>query len=111
MMRVHPLNEAGVAKNREEIMSYAAIASARQSCRTRHIGFALGMVLTAWLSTPLLAAEAVLVPFPHDFAESITATSDGALIYAREVAFGTAMEIEQSFAGGWLVARSLRAAK
>lgn len=66
-------------------MSYAAIAS--RSNRTRQIGFAFGILLTGWLCTPLLAAETVLVPFPHDFAESITATSDGALIFS-------------SFAGG-----------
>src|SRR5262249_62197575 len=63
-------------------MSCAAIASARQSNRARHIGFALGMLLTGCLCTPLSAAETVLVPFPHDFAESITATSDGALIFS-----------------------------
>ncbi len=34
-----------------------------------------------------LAAQPVLVPFPHDFAESITATADGSLIFS-------------SFAGG-----------
>jgi hypothetical protein len=68
-------------------MTYAAIASVRRFCQVRHIGFALGLLLVACLCTPLLAAETVLVPFPHDFAESITATSDGALIFS-------------SFAGG-----------
>ena len=52
------------------------------------IGLALGISVIAGLSTRfVLAAEPVLVPFPHDFAESITATSDGTLIFS-------------SFAGG-----------
>src|ERR1700722_4973576 len=75
------LNQMGGA-NREETVSYAAIADVRRSCRLRHIGLALGISVAACLSTPLLAAEPVLVPFPHDFAESITATSDGALIFS-----------------------------
>jgi streptogramin lyase len=48
----------------------------------RSLGLALGISITAGLSTSVLAAEPVLVPFPHDFAESITATSDGALIFS-----------------------------
>lgn len=63
-------------------MSHAAIASARRSYRASQIGFAFGMLLTGCLCTPLSAAETVLVPFPHDFAESVTATSDGALIFS-----------------------------
>ena len=46
----------------------------------RPIWLALG--ISGCLSSPLLAAEPVLVPFPHDFAESVTATSDGALIFS-----------------------------
>jgi streptogramin lyase len=54
----------------------------------RGIGFALGFqAMAACLSTPLWAAEPVTVPFEHDFAESITALSDGTLIFS-------------SFAGG-----------
>jgi len=46
-------------------------------------------IIASMVSTITLAAEPgpVLVPFPHDFAESITATPDGALIFS-------------SFAGG-----------
>jgi hypothetical protein len=61
---------------------YSAIARVRRFYPLRYIGLALGISATACLSTPLLAAEPVLVPFPHDFAESITATSDGALIFS-----------------------------
>jgi streptogramin lyase len=69
-------------------MTYVSFARACQSWRRRDVALALGSVaLSVWLSAPLLAAEAVNVPFPHDFAESITATSDGALIFS-------------SFAGG-----------
>src|SRR5215467_2006511 len=64
---------------------YSAIARVRRFYPFCCIGLALG--ISACLSSPLLAAEPVLVPFPHDFAESITATSDGALIFS-------------SFAGG-----------
>jgi hypothetical protein len=63
-------------------VTHAAIADERRSCWLRHIGLILGISVAACLSTPLLAAEPVLVPFPHDFAESITATSDGALIFS-----------------------------
>ena len=63
-------------------------AAAHRSGGLREIAFALGIgALAAGLSTPLWAADAVVVPFPHDFAESITATSDGTLIFS-------------SFAGG-----------
>jgi hypothetical protein len=63
-------------------------AAAHRSGGLREIAFALGIgALAAGLSTPLWAADAVLVPFPRDFAESITATSDGTLIFS-------------SFAGG-----------
>ena len=42
----------------------------------RDVAFVLGMsALRTCFHTPSLAAEPVLVPFPHDFAESITATS------------------------------------
>jgi len=59
-----------------------------RSFRPRDIALALGaLALGVCSSAPLLAAEAVVVPFPHDFAESITATSDGTLIFS-------------SFAGG-----------
>ena len=69
-------------------MTYAAVAGAHRRCRLRDVAFVLGMsALGMCFSTPLLAAEPVLVPFQHDFAESITATSDGALIFS-------------SFAGG-----------
>jgi len=69
-------------------MTYASDAAAHRSGRLRDIGLALGIqALAACLSAPLLAADPVLVPFAHDFAESITATSDGALIFS-------------SFAGG-----------
>lgn len=69
-------------------MTKASDAAVRRSGRLRKMALALGTAaLAACLSTPLLAAEAVLVPFPYDFAESITATSDGALIFS-------------SFAGG-----------
>ena len=69
-------------------MTYAAVAGAHRRCRLRDVAFVLGMsALGMCFSTPLLAAEPVLVPFPNDFAESITATSDGALIFS-------------SFAGG-----------
>jgi hypothetical protein len=71
-----------VAKNREEIVMYAAIARVRRFFHLRYIGLAIGISATPCLSAPLLAAEPVLVPFPHDFAESITATSDGALIFS-----------------------------
>jgi hypothetical protein len=58
-------------------------AAAHRSGGLREIAFALGIgALAAGLSTPLWAADAVLVPFPHDFAESITATSDGTLIFS-----------------------------
>jgi hypothetical protein len=59
---------------------YSAIARVRRFYPFCCIGLALG--ISACLSSPLLAAEPVLVPFPHDFAESITATSDGALIFS-----------------------------
>ena len=59
---------------------YSAIARVRRFYLFCYIGLALG--ISACLSSPLLAAEPVLVPFPHDFAESITATSDGALIFS-----------------------------
>src|SRR5215813_2156686 len=66
-------------------MSYAG---AHRHCRLLDVAFMLGIsALGMSFSTPLLAAEPVLVPFPHDFAESITATSDGTLIFS-------------SFAGG-----------
>jgi sugar lactone lactonase YvrE len=40
--------------------------------------------VAACFSTPLLAADpvVVLIPFPHDFAESITSTADGTLIFS-----------------------------
>ena len=56
-------------------MTYVSGAPARRPCRPRDTALAL----SACSSALLLAAEAVMVPFPHDFAESITATSDGAL--------------------------------
>jgi hypothetical protein len=69
-------------------MTHTSDAGARRSGRLAQIAFALGVgMLAAGLSKPLLAADSVLVPFPHDFAESITATSDGTLIFS-------------SFAGG-----------
>jgi len=71
-------------------MTYASDGAAHRFRRLRNMTLALGIpALAACLSTPLLAAEPapVLVPFPHDFAESITATSDGTLIFS-------------SFAGG-----------
>lgn len=69
-------------------MTYASDAAPRRSGRLRRIGFALGFqAMVACLSTPLWAAETVVVPFPNDFAESITALSDGTLIFS-------------SFAGG-----------
>jgi hypothetical protein len=69
-------------------MTHTSDAAARRSGGLCKIAFALGIgTLAAGLSTPLLAADSVLVPFPHDFAESITATSDGTLIFS-------------SFAGG-----------
>jgi len=71
-------------------MTYVSNAAAHRFGRLREMTLALGIpALAACLSTPLLAAEPgpVLVPFPHDFAESITATPDGALIFS-------------SFAGG-----------
>jgi sugar lactone lactonase YvrE len=81
LMPAAELSGAGV-QNREEAMA-AAVAGTRRSCWIRDISFALVMSATTFsLSTPLLAAEPVLVPFPHDFAESITATSDGALIFS-----------------------------
>jgi sugar lactone lactonase YvrE len=81
-MRAHALSGTG-AENREEAMAYAAVSSTRRSLGPRDIVLGLGMsALALCLSTPLVAAESVLVPFPHDFAESITATSDGALIFS-----------------------------
>src|SRR5262249_43706201 len=78
-------------------MDYAAVAGAHRHCRLRDIAFVLGMsALGIFFSAPLLAAEPVLVPFPHDFAESITATSDGTLIFS-------------SFAGG-RISRAARGA-
>ena len=69
-------------------MTHTWDAAAHRSGGLREIAFALGIgALAAGLSTPLWAAESVVVPFPHDFAESITATSDGTLIFS-------------SFAGG-----------
>lgn len=63
-------------------MAYAAAAPACRSRRFRDVSLTLGVAaFAACLSTPLLAAEPVLVPF-HDFAESITATADGALIFS-----------------------------
>jgi hypothetical protein len=69
-------------KNREEIAMYSAITRVRRFYPLRSIGLALGISVTAGFSTAVLAAEPVLVPFPHDFAESITATSDGTLIFS-----------------------------
>jgi sugar lactone lactonase YvrE len=71
-----------VWQNREEIAMYSAITRVRRFYPLRSIGLALGLSVAAGLCTPVLAAEPVLVPFPHDFAESITATSDGALIFS-----------------------------
>ncbi len=69
-------------------MTYNAVARAHRSCRPRDIVLTLSaLALSVCLPAPLLAAEAVVVPFSHDFPESITATSDGALIFS-------------SFAGG-----------
>jgi hypothetical protein len=69
-------------------MTYVSVASGHRSFLPRDIALALSVsALSVCLSTPLLAAEPVVVPFPHDFAESITATSDGTLIFS-------------SFAGG-----------
>jgi len=68
-------------------MSHAYGAAAQHFGRLSNIGLAFGIqVLAACFVTPL-AADPVVVPFTHDFAESITATSDGALIFS-------------SFAGG-----------
>ena len=61
---------------------YSAITRVRRFYPLRSIGLALGISVTAGFSTAVLAAEPVLVPFPHDFAESITATSDGTLIFS-----------------------------
>jgi sugar lactone lactonase YvrE len=82
MRAIAALNAPGVATNREEIAMYSAITRVRRFYPLRSIGLALGISFTACLSTSVLAAEPVLVPFPHDFAESITATSDGALIFS-----------------------------
>ena len=51
------------------------------SGRLRTLAFA---AVAACFSTPLFAADPapVLVPFPHDFAESITSTADGTLIFS-----------------------------
>jgi sugar lactone lactonase YvrE len=67
--------------NREDIMTCAAIAHARRYFGLRSTGIALAISATTCLSSPLLAAETVVVP-THDFAESITATSDGTLIFS-----------------------------
>ena len=61
---------------------YSAITRVRRFYPLRSIGLALGISVTVGFSTAVLAAEPVLVPFPHDFAESITATSDGTLIFS-----------------------------
>ena len=75
MRAIAALNAPGVATNREEIAMYSAITRVRRFYPLRSIRLALGISFTAGLSTSVLAAEPVLVPFPHDFAESITATS------------------------------------
>jgi sugar lactone lactonase YvrE len=67
--------------NREDIMTCAAIAHARRYFGLRSTGIALAISAATCLSSPLLAAETVVVP-THDFAESITATSDGTLIFS-----------------------------
>jgi hypothetical protein len=59
---------------------YSEVARVRLFYPLRPIWLTLG--ISACLCSPLFAAEPVLVPFPHDFAESITATSDGALIFS-----------------------------
>src|SRR5580658_10743462 len=59
---------------------YSATARVGRFYPLRHIWLAIG--ISACFSSPLLAAEPVLVPFPHDFAESVTATSDGTLIFS-----------------------------
>jgi len=64
-------------------MTYALLAGMPRSRWLGRMGLAVAVsALAACLSTPLRAAEPVLVPFPHDFAESITATSNGALIFS-----------------------------
>ena len=69
-------------------MTCVSLARGHRSFRLRDMALALSaLALSVGSSAPLLAAEAVAVPFPHDFAESITATSDGGLIFS-------------SFAGG-----------
>ena len=69
-------------------MTHTSDTATRPSGGLGKIAFALGIgALAAGLCTPLWAAESVLVPFANDFAESITATSDGTLIFS-------------SFAGG-----------
>jgi hypothetical protein len=84
---VRPPLHGGRAPNQEETM-IDEFAAARRSARLRTISLALGIqALGLCFSAPLLAADAVVVPFPHDFAESITATADGSLIFS-------------SFAGG-----------
>jgi hypothetical protein len=82
MRAIAALNAPGVATNREEIATYSAISRVRRFYLLRSMGLALGISFAAGLSTSVLAAEPVLVPFPHDFAESITATSNGALIFS-----------------------------
>ena len=62
-------------------MTCAASAHARPFFAIRVTRHALAVSAATYLSTPLLAAETVVVP-THDFAESITATSDGALIFS-----------------------------
>src|SRR5690242_3160916 len=71
-------------RNKEETVKYVSDAWKQGRGRVRTAALALSFLC---LPVPLLAAEAVVVPFPHDFAESITATSDGTLIFS-------------SFAGG-----------
>jgi hypothetical protein len=66
-------------------MTHTSDAATRRSGGLGKIAFALG--IGALAAGPLWAAESVLVPCPNDFAESITATSDGTLIFS-------------SFAGG-----------
>ena len=58
-------------------MIHIGNAAAHRSGGLRDMAFALGIGVLAWVClTPLLAADAV------DFAGSITATSDGTLIFS-----------------------------
>jgi streptogramin lyase len=79
-----PLSTGRGEETKEETVKYVPDARKQGSSRVRTAVFALSLLC---LPAPVLAAEAVVVPFPHDFAESITATSDGTLIFS-------------SFAGG-----------